>query len=46
MDALLKEISLSKIRTDATFNIKSIGNNKIKHGKLLYNLNRIINQSD
>lgn len=45
-DTLLKEISLNKTRTDATFAIKAIGNNKIKHNTLLYNLNRIINQSD
>ena len=45
-DALFKEISLNKTRTDATFAIKAIGGGKIKHETLLYNLNRVINQSD
>ncbi|KAK8888556.1 hypothetical protein M9Y10_033287 [Tritrichomonas musculus] len=45
-DCLFKEISLNKTRTDATFAIKAIGNGKIKHETLLYNLNRVINQSD
>ena len=45
-DTLLKEISLNKTRTDATFPIKTIGSSKTKHETLLYNLNRIVNQSD
>ena len=45
-DATIKEISLNKTRTDKTFNLKAIGNSKIKHETLLYNLNRIINTND
>ena len=46
MNALLKDINFSKTRTDATFKLKAIGDLKIKHETLLYNLNKIINQSD
>lgn len=46
MDVLLKEINFSKTRTDATFSLKTIGNNKIKHETLLQNLNKVINHSD
>ena len=45
-DILLKEINLNKTRTDITFKLKAIGNKKIKHETLLYNLNKIINCSD
>ena len=45
-DTTIKEISLNKTRTDKTFNLKSIGNSKVKHETLLYNLNRIINTND
>ena len=45
-DATIKEICLNKTRTDKTFNLKAIGNSKIKHETLLYNLNRIINTND
>ncbi|KAK8836650.1 hypothetical protein M9Y10_037586 [Tritrichomonas musculus] len=45
-DILLKEINLNKTRTDATFKLKAIGNKKIKHETLLYNLNKIINCCD
>ena len=45
-DTLLKEISLNKSRTDATFGLKAIGNDKIKHETMLYNLNKIVNKSD
>lgn len=47
-NALLKEITLNKVRTDATFSLKSIGggNKNIKRETLLQNLNRIINQTD
>ena len=45
-DTTIKEINLNKTRTDKSFNLKAIGNSKIKHETLLYNLNRIINTND
>ena len=45
-DTTIKEINLNKTRTDKSFNLKAIGNSKIKHKTLLYNLNRIINTND
>lgn len=46
IDVLLKEISLNKSRTDASFGLKAIGNEKIIHETPLYNLNKIVNRSN
>ncbi|KAK8875519.1 hypothetical protein M9Y10_005685 [Tritrichomonas musculus] len=45
-DTLLIEISFNKSKNDATFSLRAIGNEKIKHETLLYNLNKIVNKSD
>lgn len=44
-DTLLIEISFNKSKNDATFSLRAIGNEKIKHETLLYNLNKIVNKT-